>query len=146
MEHFMRLISRIHSCGVQYRTAKLQQSGLMGYQVGYFLQVCNHPGITQDTIGKNLHINKSNVARQLAALQEAGLITRTQSPQDKRALQVFPTEKGLQLLPQVRQVLHQYSSFLTQDFTPEQTGQLINLLGLLADKAEQFDLAREELL
>lgn len=138
MDHFMRLISRIHSCAVSYRTKQLEHSGVKGYQVGYLLQVCKNPGISQDAITKNMQVNKSNVARQLAVLQEEGFIYRTQHPNDKRTLQVFPTQKAIDLLPQVKQVLQQFSDYLTQDFTPQQSSLLLELLGELAQKAENL--------
>ena len=39
----------------------------------YILNVCRNPGISQEALSQLIFVNKSNVARQLAVLEEKGM-------------------------------------------------------------------------
>ena len=71
------------------------------------IEICNHPGITQEQLSKLIYVHKSNVARQMSSLEEKGFIYRTISKEDKRNLQVFPTQKPIDILPLLLKVSEQ---------------------------------------
>ena len=68
MPSLMRQINVISRCGGQYRTSRLEQVGLAGYQGSYLLCVCKNPGISQDQVAQRTYVNKSTAARALSAL------------------------------------------------------------------------------
>ena len=84
MSHILRDITEITRCGVQYRTDKFAPMGLKACHGSYLLEICARPGISQEQLATSICINKSNVARQAAALEEAGFIQRCPCGQDKR--------------------------------------------------------------
>lgn len=100
------------------------------------------PGISQDQLANRICINKSNIARQAAALEEGGFITRRTSPEDKRVLQLYPTEKTLELLPQIRESLRGWEDYLTHGFTEEEVALLEGLLERAHQRAAQWVEAR----
>ncbi len=53
---------------------------------------------------KSLSI-KSNVARQLAQLEQKGFITRQNDEKDARRLRIFPTDKALAIEAEIRSIL-----------------------------------------
>lgn len=126
----------ISRCTALYRDKMLSTYGLNAIQAPYLPAVCDHPGITQEQIAQNLHVNRSNVTRQLAILEEKGLITRRRSENDRRSVQVFPTEKAIELLPTVRGVFHDWRQLLTAELSEEQRATLEELLDALSRKAE----------
>jgi len=138
MVGLMRYISTISRCAVQYRGEKLAGYGLNGYQSGYILNVCRKPGITQDQLAQQIHVNRSNVTRQLALLEENGFVERRQSESDKRATEVYPTKKAIAVLPEVREVLDRWNEYLTDGFTDEERDFLDRLLARVAQKAENY--------
>ena len=81
-------------------------------------------------------------ARQAAALEEGGFITRRTSPEDKRVLQLYPTEKTLELLPQIRESLRGWEDYLTHGFTEEEVALLEGLLERAHQRAAQWVEAR----
>ena len=75
----------IMRCSMMFIGDRLAEYGLAGHHHTYIRAVCENPGISQDALAKRNFINKSNVARQAAILEEDGFVTRTPSAQDKRA-------------------------------------------------------------
>ena len=75
MPGFMKNINQIARCAEQYRTDRLAQLGLTGCQYSNILHVCREPGISQECLARQICIHKSNVARQLAQLEDCLLYT-----------------------------------------------------------------------
>ena len=83
-------------------------------------------------------INKSNVARQAATLEEDGFVTRIPSTQDKRIMQLYPTQKTLDLLPSISPILSQWEACLTADVSEEERVILVRVLSRMKDKASEW--------
>lgn len=128
MSEIIRDITEIARCGVQYRTDRLANVGLKSIHASYLVQICAHPGISQDGLARRVFINKSNVARQAAALEEQGFILRKPSDADKRVMELYPTEKTLEILPLIREVLQSWEDHIAQDFTAEELDLMSQLL------------------
>jgi DNA-binding MarR family transcriptional regulator len=119
MSQIIRDMTEITRCGVQYRTDTLAPLELKACHASYLRQICAEPGISQDRLAERICINKSNVARQAAALEEGGFIIRTPSTEDKRVMGLFPTEKTLALLPRLNAILDAWEECLTRDIDPQ---------------------------
>ncbi len=128
-------IMALSRCSALYRTEHLEPLGIKGIHGSYLRQVCRNPGISQDQLAKNLFINKSNVARQVAVLEEKGFLLRKPSCADKRVMELYPTEKAQQILPQVNEVFRQSDRMLTEDLTPEEIEAVIQILYRMRQKA-----------
>jgi DNA-binding MarR family transcriptional regulator len=147
MEALMKYISRTWRCAILYRNDKLLHEGLNGYQHSYILKICQNPGISQEQLAKMIYINKSNVTRQLSLLEQNGFITRCPSEKDKRVMQVFPTQKAMDIYPRVHDLMKEWNDYLTEDFTEEQLLQLYSMLELVMNKAVarvENDMDKEE--
>lgn len=138
MSQVIRDITEIARCGAQYRTDALAPMGLKACHASYLLDICAHPGISQDKLAARICINKSNVARQTAALEEDGFIIRTPSTQDKRIMQLYPTQKTLELLPQIHAILHQWEACLTADVSDEERLVLERVLERMRAKSSEW--------
>ena len=138
MSQIIRDITEIARCGAQYRTEALAPMGLKACHASYLLEICAHPGISQDKLAARICINKSNVARQTAALEEDGFILRTPCEQDKRIMQLYPTEKTLELLPEISRILSRWEDCLTADIREEERQILTRVLGRMKDKSIEW--------
>ena len=135
MRGIMKYINRINrSTGIVYNQ-RLREFGINHCQHPYIIQICRHPGISQEELARAICVNKSNVARQLAVLEANGLLTRTPDPEDRRVMQVFPTEKMEALLPCVREVMGDWNSCLLADFSEEDREKLIAMLEIITERA-----------
>lgn len=138
MSQLVRDITDIHRCGVQYRADNLSSLGLKACHASYLTEICQNPGISQDKLARRICINKSNVARQVAVLEEDGFIRRCPSEADKRVMELYPTEKTLALLPQMNQVLACWEDCITHDLTDEEKEQLTALLAKMKTRAARY--------
>ena len=138
MSQIIRDITEIARCGAQYRTDRLAPLGLKACHASYLIEICAHPGISQDRLAARICINKSNVARQAAILEEDGFVTRTPSAQHKRIMQLYPTQKTLDLLPRLTPILSQWEACLTAEVSDEEREILERVLSRMKDKAAQW--------
>lgn len=144
MFSIMKGINICARCAEAYRNEKLTSYGLSGIQAIYLLHLCRNPGISQEKLSQLLCINKSNVARQLAVLEEKGFVGRKSPPEDKRLLLVYPTEKAENTLPVIEQVLHDWSCYVTEDFTLEERRLLQGMLEKITQKSTTYLHQRKE--
>jgi len=100
-------------------------------------QICKHPGISQDTLARRRQADKSSIARQAATLEEEGYITRTPCCDDKRIMRLYPTEKAMELLPVITEVLESWETQLTQDLTEAEQDILLGLLNRMKQRASE---------
>ncbi len=128
-------ILAIARCNTQFRSERMAEFGLKSFHVSYILQICGCPGISQDKLAQRIYINKSNVARQAAYLEEEGYITRTPSPTDKRVMELYPTEKAKALLPQIEAILMDWNKIITEDLTEEEITTVRQVLEKMQCKA-----------
>lgn len=142
MAKLIRDITEITRCGAQYRGEGLARMGLKGCHASYLLEICAEPGISQEALARRICINKSNVARQAAVLEEGGFVTRSPSETDKRVMRLYPTGKTLDLLPEIRKVLSDWSRYITQDLTDGEREQLASILAKMKERATAWMEAR----
>ena len=135
MSQIIRDITEISRCGVQYRSDKLAPLDLKSCHASYLTEICENPGISQDKLARRICINKSNVARLVAVLEEEGFITRTPSEADKRVMELYPTEKTLELMPKLNEVLMCWENCITHDLSEEERELLTALLMKMKSRA-----------
>ena len=138
MSQIIRDITELTRCGSQYRLDQLSPMGLKACHASYLTEICACPGISQDGLARRICINKSNVARQAAVLEEEGFITRTPSPADKRVMELYPTEKTLEILPRINEILMCWENCITHDLSEEEKELLTALLGKMSSRATRY--------
>ena len=138
MSMIVSYLTQIAQCGGQYRNRQLEPWGIRARQASLLLEICATPGISQDTLAKRLFLDKSVVARALANLEEQGLVERPTCQKDRRVIRLQPTEKALQMQPQLQAVNAQWAQFLTADMTPEELAALETLLERLQTRAAKW--------
>lgn len=143
MADFIVNTGEIWRCGNLYRTARYGALGIGSYQDSYIVNVCAHPGITQEALSKLIFVHKSNVARQLGSLEEKGFITRETDPADKRSLLVYPTEKAKAALREIERITGKWKELLLEGLTEEEKAAVEKYSAILAAKAKKI-IEKEE--
>lgn len=133
-----KTISIIERDNIAYRNYIFKPYNLKGYQSSLLLEICKHPQISQEQLTKNMHIDKSNVARGLQSLESLGYINRVANPNDLRIFLCEPTPKGLEIYHEIVEVLKKQRKYLMQDFTEETETQFLAYLELLKNRATQL--------
>lgn len=138
MPALMYHITHIARCATQYRSEQMAPLGLKACHASYLSAICRCPGITQDQLARRIHINKSNVARQLAVLEEDGFVERKPSPEDKRATLVYPTQKVLDVMPEIHRIFHDWEALVAQDLTEEERALAVKMLAKVETRAAEW--------
>ena len=134
------IINSIHTitrCGRRYREDAFAPMGLKGCHGRYLLEICRNPGIFQEQLTESILVNKSNVARQVAALEEGGFLERKSCGKDKRMLRLYPTEKALALMPKIEEILDSWDRTLLQDLSESEQEMLEQLLQRIRQRAAE---------
>lgn len=119
MPVFMKSLNVISRCQSIYRAKKLEAD--IGHcHPSLILAICRAPGRSQDELAKDICLNKSNVTRALAQLENLGYVERTANPSDKRQTLVEPTEKLLSVLPKVRKVTAEWNNIISSGISEEE--------------------------
>lgn len=137
-QHLMRNINTISRCAALYREEHLKELGLSGWQAPYIPEIIREPGITQDGLSQKLHVNRSNVTRQLTMLEENGFISRVRSESDRRQIRVYPTKKAEEAYPRIREVFKEWRELLFDGLGEAERDMLEDVLERLAARAEEL--------
>ena len=138
MTQIIRDITEITRAGAEYKTTNLAPYGLKGCHASYLAEICACPGISQDRLAQKICINKSNVARQAAILEEDGFIIRKPSESDKRCMELYPTEKTLELMPRITGILDCWDQCITKELTDEEIAMVTAILERMKEKASRW--------
>lgn len=119
------------------RTEHMAAFGLKGLHAGFLQAVCDEAGISQDQLAQRIGVDKSNVARQAAFLEEEGFLRREPSKNDKRVLCLHPTDKTLALLPELRVATKRWEQELLEPLSEQEVEQFAQLLTRIRSRIEQ---------
>ena len=127
MSKFMKMLNNISRSQAIYRKSRISASDLHPGHYAFALTICHAPGRSQEEIARELCINKSTVARAITYLEEKGYVIRKALPNDKRQFSVYPTEKMLALLPEIKETSDEWMRLLS-DGIPKEELDIFNLV------------------
>lgn len=117
---YLTSFSIIHRFSIWYHIRELKKFKISGHQMGYIMCVCKQPGISQEMLSSYLRLNKGAVAKGIRPLIEEGYIRRVQSKRDRRAYELYPTEKAKELHIEAERTMKSFDRILTQKMTDEE--------------------------
>ncbi len=113
MPNMMKTLNNISRCQSVFRTMSPVAEDLCAAHHTFVFAICRNPGRSQEELAREICLNKSTVARTLTYLEEHGYVTRKPNLEDKRQFLVYPTEKMLAVLPQVRAIAEEWNKLIT---------------------------------
>ncbi len=138
MPKIMKTLNNISRCQSNYRSLKMGVDRLCVGHHAFVLAVCRNPGNSQEKLARELCLNKSTVARALNHLEEKGLIKREVNAENKREILVFPTEKMLEILPEVRAIAKEWNELLVSEIPEEKLDVFYSVLSQIEGKAKEI--------
>lgn len=139
MRYTWGYISVLHRYALQYFNRFEGETGIRGAQYPYLFYICRHEGCRQEQLAEHMHVNKSNVTRQLEKMQKSGLIDIRPDEKDGRGNCVYPTEKGRQSREKVRKVQEGWNDIMCGTLEEEEREQLKALLQKSLDAVKEWD-------
>ena len=144
MSKFMKMLNNISRSQAIYRHSRISAEDLQGCHYAYALAVCREPGRSQEEIARELCVNKSTVTRKLNYLEERGYITRQPLPNDKRQFSVFPTEKMLAVIPEIKNASIEWMTLLSEGIPQAELDIFDSVLSRMQTKAREIIEKQEE--
>lgn len=144
MSKFMKMLNNISRSQAVYRHNKISADDLQTTHYAFVLAICREPGRSQEELAKELCLNKSTVARNLNCLEEKGYITRNALPMDKRQFSVYPTEKMLAVLPEIKSASGEWMSLLSEGISKEELEIFNSVLERMETRARNIIQDQEE--
>ncbi len=87
------------------------------------------PGIAATDLRHKLVLDKTLLSKNLAVLEERGLIARSQDPQDNRLHRLYLTKEGLRAWKEAERIGRALEREMFAELQPEEWQQLHRLLG-----------------
>lgn len=98
------LISMTYRSNFVMINTKMKELGLSAGQFFVLMVLSHNQGVTQDTLAWKLLIDKGSIARAVKILEDKGFIRRITDESNRRAVLIYLTETGEQLIPQVLKI------------------------------------------
>jgi DNA-binding MarR family transcriptional regulator len=133
-----RWVSLLYRYGHMYIGDKLKHTEIGKGQHIFLNALYKEDGLSQEELSAYLKIDKGTTAKALKKLEELGYVTRKVRDEDKRAYQVFLTDKAKAIKDEVRQVLVDWRLALTAGFTQEEQRVAVELLEKMGHNAAHF--------
>lgn len=114
MLKFMKTLNNISRSQAIFRSGRISAKDLQSGHYAYAMAICRQEGRSQEELARELCVNKSTVARNLNILEERGYILRKPLESDKRQFSVYPTEKMLKVIPEIREASVEWNALLSE--------------------------------
>jgi DNA-binding MarR family transcriptional regulator len=95
------------------------------------MMVIEDPGIQPGLLASHLQLQPSTVTRLLEKLEERKLLIRTT---EGKTTNVYPTPKGKDLLPRLKECLHEFYNRYVGLLGKEESSKLVQNMNRIADK------------
>ena len=144
MSKFMKMLNNISRSQAIYRHSRISATDLQTGHYAFALAICREPGRSQEELAQELCINKSTVARNLNYLDERGYIHRTSLQNDKRQFSVYPTQKMLDILPEIKKASSEWMALLSDGIPQEELVIFNSVLERMQERAREIIANQEE--
>ena len=112
------------------------EPGLTPNEVRVLMYVGRHPGRTQRDLVDHSHMDKAQLARMLAQLQEQGWLDREPDARDRRVRCLSLSPQGQALFDRLRQSRQALAARLLKDWEPAAQQQMMALLERARDSIQ----------
>lgn len=127
-ESIAHLSAQIYRHSQMYMLKKLQKYNLGIGQLHFLKKLYVNDGINQEQLAKSLNYSKATSTRAIQKLEEEGYITRKRDVNDKRAYNVFLTDKGKILEPEINKIISEWNAILLTGFENNEKKKYISFL------------------
>ena len=144
MSKFMKMLNNISRSQAIYRYSRISAEDLQSGHYAFALAICRAPGRSQEELARELCINKSTVARNLNCLEEKGYIKREPIPSDRRQFAVYPTDKMLSVLPEIKRASEEWMELLSEGIGENELRIFNSVLERMQEQARKIIEKQEE--
>ena len=94
--------------------------------------------VNQETIAKQLMIDKGAIAKTVSKLEKKGYIVRETNKDNHREKLIHLSEKGEKIIDHMKETLTKWNDTILKGVTPEQEKQLEDLMSIILQNASDY--------
>lgn len=133
------LIRRLQQVAVSIFVEAAEAAGaeITPVQFAALRGIAAHPGIDQASLGRLIAYDRTTIGGVIDRLEAKGLVSRSSSSKDRRALQLVISEKGSSLLEILTPVIGTVQDRIVEPLTQEERAIFMMLLRKLVDSSNE---------
>lgn len=124
----LKFISKIYRKSQMYLNEQVKPMELTSGQIPFIVITCRNGKMVQNKFCELLDMDKSTVAKMLAKLETQGYVLRKMNQIDCRFIDVYPTQKALEIYPVLTQIGEKWSLQLTSHMTETEKALFFDVL------------------
>lgn len=127
----------IRTIGAVTRTIQIDSNnhfkelGLNNNLFIYIIRVCEKPGMFLSELADNVQIDRTTAFRTIKKLATLGYFELKKDAVNQKIKRVYPTEKAMDIYPQLHEYEQKQSDFLLSNLSTEEIAQLKQLMAKL---------------
>lgn len=127
----------IRTIGAVTRTIQIDSNnhfkelGLNNNLFIYIIRVCEKPGMFLGKLADNVQIDRTTAFRTIKKLATLGYFELKKDAVNQKIKRVYPTEKAMDIYPQLHEYEQKQSDFLLSNLSTEEIAQLKQLMAKL---------------
>jgi len=133
-----RWISLLHRYGHIYVGKELKEYNISKGQYIFLNALYKQEGISQEQLSDYLKIDKGTTAKAIKKLEEEEYVIRKIDAKDKRAYNIYLTEKAIKIKPVVRKAMTDWIDILYSGFSEEEKELSLALLEKMGENAAAY--------
>lgn len=118
---------------------KIKDYEISPEQWSVIYRVVETPGISQKVVSDSTYKDQGNLTRMIDKLVKNGFLTKKQNSKNRREIQLFPTNKSIDLSKTVAKHSTQHNNNMLNSFSNEEKEQLFSLLNKVYDNLNTKD-------
>lgn len=136
-ERIGKWIAAIHRQEQRFICHAMEPCGLGFPEYIFLYGISRHEGCIQKELSRAQRMDSAMVTRSIHKLEEQGYLCREKPEPDKRAWQLYLTEKGRALLPRLEKAMDCWQETITREMDDSQKALLLSLLRRAAELGEE---------
>lgn len=99
----------------------------------FMINIYKNEGISQEKLSEMLNIDKGTTARAIKKLEDQGYVIRLKDRKDRRAYNIMPTYKALQIKKEFFNILNEWNKKITENLTEEEVSITLSALEKISE-------------
>lgn len=107
---------------------RIKEFDISPEQWSLIFRVVENEGLTQKMLSDSTYKDQANITRSIDRLEKKGFLLRVSNDEDRRVINIFPTQKSKELVKKVVPISTEYNKFLSKGLTDSEYNLLLELL------------------
>ncbi|MBD7912380.1 MULTISPECIES: MarR family transcriptional regulator [Clostridium] len=134
----IRLTNNIYRYTQVYLDKKLEKLNITTGSYPYLLVLNKNEGISQNEISRELNVDKAMSARIIKKLIELEYVRKEENEKDIRAYKLFLTKRGREVIPEIHNIIEEWTNMIIQGNEEEQIESSIEFLDKVLENAKEI--------